>query len=654
MATRLYDGRGRPVGLGREVGRGGEGAVWDVAGDPGLVAKVYHRPVDPDKVDKLAAMARLARPDLLKISAWPTGTLHDAAGGRLVGILLPKVVRHAEVHQLYSPAERKIHYPKADWSFLAHVAMNCAAAFETVHAAGHVIGDVNPGGVMVSHQATVHLIDCDSFQVRDNGRLFPCLVGVPQYTPPELQGVNFHGALRTRDHDCFGLALLVFHLLFMGRHPFAGRFSGAGDMPIEQAISEGRFAFSRSAAAFHMTAPPHSIGLHALSPQLAAMFERAFTRQGATARPSSAEWRDELALFKKALRQCPADSGHKYSAHLSICPWCDIVRHGGPNFFISIQVVIGGVTHRLPPFDVATAWAAVEAIPRLATGGPSPTAARCPTPLPLPQAARDALTFIRVVRVAFIIAMALLVPAGMVGPVMLIAASIVGVVLGGWWALLVLVSPYTREIGRRRAAHRTSRAALAAEQRRRDTAAEEYTRRFDALKSQLASARDRAAQLPADFERERRDLEARRRDAQLQSYLESQFIRNHKIDMIGPGRLLVLQSNLIETAADVDERKLADIQGFGPATIARLVAWKQTIVSTFRFDPTQAVSPTQAHALYLKYRQQQQSCEAALTQGRDDLRAVAAEAAKTLGEIDSNLQRLAGEFRRAEANLCAA
>ena len=37
-------------------------------------------------------------------------------------------------------------------------------------------------------------------------------------------------------HDRFGLALVVFHLLFMGRHPFAGRYQHADDMPIEQAI----------------------------------------------------------------------------------------------------------------------------------------------------------------------------------------------------------------------------------------------------------------------------------------------------------------------------------------------------------------------------------------------------------------------------------
>jgi DNA-binding helix-hairpin-helix protein with protein kinase domain len=176
MAMRLYDGRGKPVALGRELGSGGEGAVLEVTHDPGLVAKVYHKAVAPEKVDKLEVMARIASPELLNISAWPTGTLHDKPNGELVGILQPRVANHREIHELYSPAQRKIYFPKADWSFLVHVAINLAAAFETVHHAGHVVGDVNPGGVFVSDRGTVKLIDCDSFQVRQNGRLYYCEV----------------------------------------------------------------------------------------------------------------------------------------------------------------------------------------------------------------------------------------------------------------------------------------------------------------------------------------------------------------------------------------------------------------------------------------------------------------------------------------------
>jgi len=44
----------------------------------------------------------------------------------------------------------------------------------------------------------------------------------------------FRGLERSAGHDAFGLAVLLFHLLFMGRHPFAGR-SLAGEMTIQYA-----------------------------------------------------------------------------------------------------------------------------------------------------------------------------------------------------------------------------------------------------------------------------------------------------------------------------------------------------------------------------------------------------------------------------------
>ena len=75
--------------------------------------------------------------------------------------------------------------------------------------------------------ALVVLIDCDSFQVNTNGRCYPCEVGVPLYTPPELQKKSFRELIRTRNHDRFGLAILIFQLLFVGRHPYAGRYLGA-------------------------------------------------------------------------------------------------------------------------------------------------------------------------------------------------------------------------------------------------------------------------------------------------------------------------------------------------------------------------------------------------------------------------------------------
>jgi DNA-binding helix-hairpin-helix protein with protein kinase domain len=193
-------------------------------------------------------MAKIWSPDLLKIAAWPTATLSTGNGTVIDGILMPKIAGYREIHHLYSVAQRRKEFPEVDWGFLLHTARNCAIAFEAVHSHGHVVGDVNQKNVMVSKKGIVAFVDCDSFQVAEGLRIFRCRVGVPEYTPPELHGKKFETLDRAANHDLFGLAVLIFHLLMMGRHPFAGVPVAQADIPIEKAIQDGCYAYTRITA----------------------------------------------------------------------------------------------------------------------------------------------------------------------------------------------------------------------------------------------------------------------------------------------------------------------------------------------------------------------------------------------------------------------
>jgi DNA-binding helix-hairpin-helix protein with protein kinase domain len=327
----MYDGSGRCIPLGRELGRGFEGHVSEVAGNPGTVAKVYHTVLPAAKVEKLRLLPAFSTPALLSVAAWPNGTLADNPGGAVRGILLPRVYGR-EIHFVYSPGQRRQHYPKKDWSWLVHIAMNAAAAVQTVHDTGTVIGDLNQGGFFVSDDGTVRLVDCDSFQIRHNAKIYRCGVRVPHYTPPELQTADLNSVDATVEHDSFGLGILIFHLLFMGRHPFAGRYLGAGDMPIEQAISEHRFAFSDARSSYQMEVPPNAPQLRLVHRGLADLFERAF-RGDPQKRPAASDWYRELRTLKSSLRRCPAEQSHMYSSHLQDCPWCALEHAGCPPFF---------------------------------------------------------------------------------------------------------------------------------------------------------------------------------------------------------------------------------------------------------------------------------------------------------------------------------
>src|SRR4051794_3262531 len=107
------DDSGRPVRLGPLLSEGGEGRVYDVAGVPGAVAKLYKQRRDDAK---LRAMAAMYTPELARVAAWPTTLLR--VNGAAVGFLMRKVTGHRPIHALYSPASRRVTFPRADWGDL--------------------------------------------------------------------------------------------------------------------------------------------------------------------------------------------------------------------------------------------------------------------------------------------------------------------------------------------------------------------------------------------------------------------------------------------------------------------------------------------------------------------------------------------------------
>ena len=253
------DSAGQPLILGKKLGSGGEGAVYEL---PSLNAavKIYHQPLLPDKQHKLHALVKASTPALLKVAAWPIALVYkrdeNAKRGDLCGLIMPKLGAYEPLHHLYSPAQRKQKFSDKSWAFLLHVARNIASVFDVIHAHGHIIGDVNPNLVYVDGKGLIRLIDCDSFQINHEQQVYGCDVGVPHFMAPELQEkTSFRGLVRHANQDCFGLAILIFHLLLMGRHPYAGVRADRADRSLEQSIAEFAYAFADDAALF-ATLPP--------------------------------------------------------------------------------------------------------------------------------------------------------------------------------------------------------------------------------------------------------------------------------------------------------------------------------------------------------------------------------------------------------------
>jgi len=625
--------------LGAELGRGGEGAVYEVPSDPALVAKIYHRVLSPGKAEKLSAMVRVGTPDLLKFSAWPISVL--TRNRETIGLLMRRVARtDRPVHELYTPKSRLKEFPTASWLFLIHAASNIARGFASIHQAGHVIGDVNHGNVLVSANGVAAFIDCDSFQIATDGRIFLCEVGVSTYTPPELQGRRFGSVTRTQNHDAFGLAVLLFHLLFMGRHPFAGRFSGAGEMPIERAIAEFRFPYGRSAQQMQMSPPPNSLLLTQVTPSLAGAFEKSFSRESASGGPrtTALEWTKVLEETRSNTTRCSRNQAHVYFSGLSVCPWCSIEGRG-IILFVDVSVSIG------PELNVDALWNKLAILPTLGQLPPIPTLLNRSAPLANPEWKSKGRK--RRLRVAFgiltVLAVVSLASVTNLGPgpdFVLIAASIIF----AWM--------FPRELQRQRA----TAVNLATEIRKRyvelqnQYAKECVDQPFAALLQELTRVRTLFKGLPLERQRKLQELESNKYALQLRQFLDRFSINDATIAGIGPGRKQMLASYQVDTAADATLENLQQVPGIGPKFRERIMKWRQDCERRFRFDPQRAVAPVEIEKINREIRSRAKQLEEALVRGVEEavgLHAVIESRRKAyLGQLESVVTQLA----QAEAN----
>jgi len=319
------------------IAKGGEGEVFHVSGQPNLVIKIYTDNKHLERREKIATMISRKMHQVSELVAFPKDTLHTPEGV-FVGFLMRKAAG-VPIHELYAARSRLSHFPQADFRFVARAATNLARAVAAVHNAGCVIGDINESGFLVGANATINVIDADSFQVVADERIYRCLVGKAEYTPPELQGSRFDSVERTISHDHFGLAVLIFQILFLGRHPYSGQYSVDESIPIKRAISEGLFAFGAHPEAKPLPSVPTFLDIPA---NLAVAFERAFSPNPAdfTVRPDAVEWAEILEKFEGGLLRCRSNPGHYYANRKSGCPWCRVELQTGSVLFPIVNLTI--------------------------------------------------------------------------------------------------------------------------------------------------------------------------------------------------------------------------------------------------------------------------------------------------------------------------
>lgn len=540
----------------KPIGVGGEGWVGAVPAHRGMVAKIYHpnRLPNAAKQAKLNFMATHANKELSEVSAWPTATLCERRGGPIVGFLMPNFGNLTPLHKLYNPRDRMAARPGAKWSFLLRVALSTAGAFYGMHKNAHVIGDVNEGNALAwNNQKALYddkvvLIDADSFQIKVNGVWHLCEVGVGNFTPPELQGKSFSNITRTQNHDNFGLAILIFHLLFCGRHPYAGVTlrAGIGEL-LEEKIKEFRYAYARDARSRGIAPPKGTIPVSMLPSNMVAMFERAFTEDGVKCRPTALEWYHALKDLCDGLKECDVWRSHVYPKGAAECPWCALERQG-------VLMFPPNTTEQptSPDVGVDEIWAKIKAVP-------VPPSADFPdwqrisvTPTPCPR---------------------------------------VGVATVRRRRELALKDAQKHYDGLKAQWDQTA-----------------SRRRFLDIREAADKLHGKYVEL---MQQEQREINALSTDsrAQLEKFLRAfslddavnkEYLKGSYGTSTGSLRA-TLYSHGVTTAADVSEDKIRAIRGFGPVRTKRLMVWREKCAEGFRQSQAPTVSQKDVDEIRAKY-----------------------------------------------------
>ena len=313
--------------LGRQLGRGGQGAVYACQSNPRVAVKISNLFGGHQQAESLRQqLAVVKRFDLTGLPiARPIAMLAKPH----VGYVMELITGMDSIATLFRPP---LSAPSIrDWYVATGglrrrllVLQRLATILSQVHGKGLVYGDPSPGNVLVSQSndgTAIFLIDSDN--LRTSSRPDDAFLYTPGYGAPELiaqrSGIN---SLT----DVHAFAVIAFQVLALC-HPLIGDEVDDGDPSLEESALCGDLPWIDHPDS---TQNRSSRGISrdlVLSPILSRLFERTFNEglNDPTRRPGLVEWTDALMTAPAVTLTC-SHCGWSYYYSLKRCPMCDTPR----------------------------------------------------------------------------------------------------------------------------------------------------------------------------------------------------------------------------------------------------------------------------------------------------------------------------------------
>ena len=299
------------------LGKGGQARVFKIQtrGYEDFCLKQFIRENDARKnFDRIAYMIQNPPQNIMGSQSfricWPTAFAYDLQKN-FIGYIMPLAFpgsRDLKILEVYSskPISQQARYKKyPDWfdkyeldtdkgvKNRMKMLCNWAIAIYSIHATHkYVIIDLKPENVLATSSGKISIVDTDSFQISENGKiLFPGTAFTPGYFPPEGKEIKRNKAPFPISCDCFAAAV-CFYKILVGVHPFGGMIKKAPYNQIEteeDAINAGLFAYGDKKQ--FLDFPAFNLHKHFenFPPAIQSLFKRAFGSD-INARPTMDEW----------------------------------------------------------------------------------------------------------------------------------------------------------------------------------------------------------------------------------------------------------------------------------------------------------------------------------------------------------------------------
>jgi len=159
--------------------------------------------------------------------------------------------------------------------------------------------------------------------------------------------------------------------------------------------------------------------------------------------------------------------------------------------------------------------------------------------------------------------------------------------------------------------------------------------------------------LPSLRQQKINELHRQKQKVQLEAFLEKHYIDKASIPKVGPGRKATLQSYGINTAADINQRDIYRIQGFGPVYTNNLLNWRKSIENKFVYNPNLPIDPYKIAEIDRDISARKDRLEKTLKNGLIELQKISEQTMKIRPILYNEFDNCLKEYAQVKANKMA-